>query len=286
MIKFLEKQVSQQECKSQVDFLSACQAAPNASPTELRGGLVASYHMLMGQAPMSYPFTLLQGASPVEQLSAPAAPPLPVPECSPGSKTTLLPRPCWQLLVELCPRQHQKGPLAPNSEWFHLGIRYSSRATQKEARKEYFKRHSYNFTTEGMHDLSEVFRHKAESAKLLGSSIYEIQEVWKGPDELWQANYTLRSLPKGLKLLHVVGIHDPDTLCHFSGLTHCPWCGKEGQNKGTVVNHLWTVHYRLSLVYDKCYNYPSTSSDTLCHHTQQNCPPSGEGDPDESVLSE
>ena len=54
---------------------------------------------------------------------------------------------------------------------------------------------------EGTHDLSEVFRHMDQSAKLLGSAIYKIQEVWKGPDELQQANYTLRSLPKGLKFL-------------------------------------------------------------------------------------
>ena len=74
----------------------------------------------------------------------------------------------------------------------------------KEARKENFKWHSYNFTMEGTCDLSEAFRHMAESAKLLGSSIYEIQEVWKGPDKLWQANYALRSLPKGFKFLHVV----------------------------------------------------------------------------------
>ena len=138
----------------------------------------------------------------------------------------------------------------------------------------------------------------AKSAKLLGSSIYEIQEVWKGPDKLQQANYALRYLPKGLKFLHVVppsespkvmglvGIHDPDALCHFNGLTHCPWCWKEGQNEGTVINYLQMVHYRLSLVCNKCYNYPSTSSDTLHHHSQQNCPPSGEGDPDESVSSE
>ena len=49
---------------------------------------------------------------------------------------------------------------------------------------------------EGTHDLSEVFRHMDQSAKLLGSAIYKIQEVWKGPDELQQANYTLRSLQK------------------------------------------------------------------------------------------
>ena len=64
----------------------------------------------------------------------------------------------------------------------------------------------------------------AKSANLLGTTIYEIQEVWMEPDELQQANYALRSLPKGLKFLHVVcpsespkvmglvGIHDPDAL--------------------------------------------------------------------------
>ena len=104
-----------------------------------------------------------------------------------------------------------------------------------------------------------------------------------GPDKLWQANYALRSLPKGLKFLHVVppsespkvmglvGIHDLDALHHFNSLTRCPWCGKEGQNEGTFVNHLWMVHYRLGLVCDKCNNCPSPSSDTLCCHSWQNC---------------
>ena len=99
----------------------------------------------------------------------------------------------------------------------------------------------------------------ATSIKLLGTSIYEIQASWMGPDELKQAKYALRSLPKGLKFLRVVlpsespkvmalvGIHDLDALCHFSGVTHCPWCGKEGQNEGTMVNHLWMVYYRLGL---------------------------------------
>ena len=48
--------------------------------------LVASYPILMGQVPMSHPFTLSQGASPVEQLSASAAPPTPAPEQSPRPK--------------------------------------------------------------------------------------------------------------------------------------------------------------------------------------------------------
>ena len=114
----------------------------------------------------------------------------------------------------------------------------------------------------------------AKSADLLGSTIYKIQKVWMGPDELQQASYALRSLPKGLKFLcavppsesskvmGLVGIHDPDILHCFNGLTHCLWCEKEGQIEGTVVNHLWMVHYRLGLVCDKCNNCPSSSLDT------------------------
>ena len=90
----------------------------------------------------------------------------------------------------------------------------------------------------------------ATNAKLLGTSIHKIQASYMGLEELKQANYTLRALPKGLKFLHMVppsespkvmgmmGIHNPDTLCCFSGITHCPWCGREGQNEGTMVNHL------------------------------------------------
>ena len=92
----------------------------------------------------------------------------------------------------------------------------------------------------------------AKSAKLLGSAIYKIKGVWKGPDELRQANYALRALLKGLKFLRVVpplklpkvmglvGICNLDTLHHFIGMTHCPWCGKEGQNEGTSsITFIW-----------------------------------------------
>ena len=139
----------------------------------------------------------------------------------------------------------------------------------KKAREEYFSKHSYKFVTDGTHDHLEIFRWMATSAKLLGTSILEIQAVWSGPDQLKQANYALRSLPKGLKFFHLVPpsespkvmglvrIYNPDTLCHFNGMTHCPWCGKEGQNEGTVVKHLQIVHYRLDLVCSKCYNCPN-----------------------------
>ena len=152
-----------------------------------------------------------------------------------------------------------------------------------EARLHFFSKHSYNFNQDGNCDLSGIFKKLAKSVSLLGTDIYEIQASWTGPEELKQANYTLQSLPKGLKFLRAVptsespkvmglmGIHDPDALQCFAGFTYCPWCGKEGQNEGTVVNHLRTTHYRLGLVCDKCYGCPTITSDTLCHHGHHNC---------------
>ena len=72
----------------------------------------------------------------------------------------------------------------------------------KEARRE-FSKHSYNFTTDGTCDLCGIFRHLAASTDLLGTSIYEIQSSWTGPEELKQGNYALGSLPKGLKFLRI-----------------------------------------------------------------------------------
>ena len=125
----------------------------------------------------------------------------------------------------------------------------------REARREYFFKHSFDFTSEGTCDLSGMFRCLAMRTHLWGTSIYETQLPWTGPEELKQANYILLSLPKGLKFLQAVppsespkvmvlmGIHESDALCQFSHVTYCPWCSKEGQNEGTVVNHLWTTHY-------------------------------------------
>ena len=93
-----------------------------------------------------------------------------------------------------------------------------------ETRLLFFSKHSCNFNQDGNCDLSKVFKKLAEKAGLLGTGIYEIQASWTGPEELKQANYTLQSLPKGLKLHRVVptmespkvmglmGIHDPDAL--------------------------------------------------------------------------
>ena len=119
-----------------------------------------------------------------------------------------------------------------------------------EARLHFFSKHSYNFTGDGSCDLSTIFKKLATRVVLLGTEIYEIQSSWTGLEELKQANYTLQSLPKGLKFLRavpaseshkvmgLVGIHDPDALQHYASFTYCPWCRKEVQNDGMVVNHL------------------------------------------------
>ena len=134
-------------------------------------------------------------------------------------------------------------------------------------------------------------------AGLLGTSIFETESPWTGPEELMKANYILLSLPKGLKfpqavppsefpkVMGLMGIHDPDALCQFGSVTYCPWCGKEGQNEGMVVNHLWITHYRLDLVCDRCYGCLSTTSDTLCCHGQLNCCQLGESIPSKSGPS-
>ena len=152
-----------------------------------------------------------------------------------------------------------------------------------EARFHFFFKHSYIFIEDSNCDLSGIFKKLVVSASLLGTDTYEIQASWTGPEELKQANYTLQSLPKGLKFLRVVptlespkvmglvGIHHPGALQHFASFTYCPWCGKEGQNEGTVVNHLRTTHYRLGLVCDKCHNCPTTTCNSLHHQGHHNC---------------
>ena len=83
------------------------------------------------------------------------------------------------------------------------------------------------------------------------------------------------------KVMGLMGIHDPDALWCYAGYTYCPWCGKEGQNEGMVVNHLKTTHYRLGLVCNRCFGCPSVTLDSLRRHGHQDCQqylvPSGSG---------
>ena len=145
----------------------------------------------------------------------------------------------------------------------------------KEARSCYFATHPWDWVHGNADDLSDIFRELAQGTGLLGESIHEIQLSWDGLEELKHTIYALWSLPKGLKFLRAVstkespkvmglkGIHDPNALQHFDGYTYCPWCGKDGQNEGTIINHLRTVHYRLGLMCNQCFCCPMVMSDAL-----------------------
>ena len=233
------------------------------------------------------------------------APPIPMPEWSPWLKRQLpLPEPQGSMSIDrTAPKAMQEGPSNPKRHeapaWFtslkpsHAEAFLQDSSIIKEARLCIFSNHSYDFVHDGTHDLSDVFKELAKNTGLLGEAIYEIQLSWTGPEELKQANYALWSLPKGLRFLRAVptsespkvmglmGIHDLDALWHSAGYTYCPWCRKEGQNEGTVVNHLRTTHYRLGLVCNQCFGCPSVTSDSPCWHGHQDCQqysvPSGSG---------
>ena len=175
-------------------------------------------------------------------------------------------------------------------------FRRDSRLVQK-AREDYFWGNQPHFNSKNSCYLMVVFHNMIESMGLLGSEIFEIQETWIGWCELEYTNCTLKTLPKGLKFFHLVShseslkvmgltnIHHPDALCHFSGVTHCPWCRKEGQNEVMSVNHLQMMHYKLGLVHEKCFCCSSVMSQAIQHHGQKSCQPTTEGGPDESSSS-
>ena len=64
------------------------------------------------------------------------------------------------------------------------------------------------------------------------------------------------------------GIPSPKTLWQWSGLTFCLWCRKEGQNEGTMVNHLQTTNYHQGLISTHCLDYCTTSADAMHWHAQ------------------
>ena len=148
----------------------------------------------------------------------------------------------------------------------------------QQAREAYFRTNWPEFDHKSLCDLAGLFWEMIASISLLDSMIYEIQEVWTGWEDLWYANDALKLLLKGLQFFHPIspykspkvmglkGVHHPDVLHCFARLTFCPWCGKEGQNEGTVANHLWTMHYKLGLVSSRFLHFPSITLEAIqCH---------------------
>ena len=63
-IQHLEEEAIEEESKGQLNFLSTCQAALEASPLKSCGMLLASYQVLLGHTLTSHLFSISQGASP------------------------------------------------------------------------------------------------------------------------------------------------------------------------------------------------------------------------------
>ena len=89
-------------------------------------------------------------------------------------------------------------------------------------REEYFQSHHPNFNHENTCDFTEVFWCMIKTADLFGSAIFKITDAWSGQDELWQANYSLMTLQKGLKFFRAVS---PSKSPKVMGLTGIQKCG-------------------------------------------------------------
>ena len=195
----LEEQVIGEESRRYNDFLSACQVILYNSLPELKGALATSYHILLGQTPLSSPPVPPQKISLVEEQPTTATFPTPVPKQSPRPKRWHPSPDHVESMIMGGTTLKARGP--PSSQrqefppWFRtLKPNHAETFTHdfdmvRGAREEFFSKHSYNFTTDGTCNLSGTFRQLAVRANLLGTSIHEIQASWTRPKELQQANY-------------------------------------------------------------------------------------------------
>ena len=283
-----ERQALDAENKSHQDFLFAHQAILRHAPQSLKENLHSSYHILLGQSSSSFRCILPARAPQADGQTPATTPSKPEPKWSPPPKR-------WHSLTDAqgdtsvdedFPMASQEGPssskIGKTVDWFsslslhHVDTFSRDSNLMKEARACYFSTHPWDWAHGNMDDLSEIFRELAQGTGLLGESIHKLQQSWDGLGDLKHGNYVLQSLPKGLKFLRVVStqespkvmglkrIHDPNALQHFASYTYCPWCGKIGQNEGTITNHLMMIHYKLVLICNQCYGYPTVMSDT--HH--------------------
>ena len=177
-------------------------------------------------------------------------------------------------------RQREENPLLEKLAKFWLEAFCKVSELIQHMRQTYFQSHPLSFHKEDAFDLTEVFRELAEKARLLGTEIHLVQDLWEGKNELHSVYYMVRGSAKDLHFFRVVtplespkimglrGIHSPEVLKRQVGLCFCPWCGKKGQNEGTIINHICTRYYCLELVCKRCLCYFTTTSDKVQWHTQ------------------
>ena len=283
------------ENKSCQDFLLAHQAVLHQAPQSLKEDLHSSYSLLLGPSSSSHRSIMLTPAPQVEgwPLSTISLKPEPKQSPPPKRQHSSMDAQGNMSMDEDFPAMLQEESLnskkGKTASWLtsmksnHVDAFSWDSDPVKEARACYFTTHSWDWTCSNTEDLSYIFKELTQEAGLLGESIFEIQWSWEGLEHLKQANYFFQSQPKGLKFLRVdsakespkvmglEGIHNSEALWHFAGYTYCPWCGKNGHNEGTVINHLRTAHYKLGLICNQCFGCPTTMLDTLHRHGHLTC---------------
>ena len=103
---------------------------------------------------------------------------------------------------------------------------------------------------------------------LLNMEIYLVQDLWPGKKELHAANCAAISSAKEICYFWMVSPMESPKIMGLKGIHHTslsfyPWCGKEGQKEGTVVNHLHTGHYHLGLICKRCLLFFTSNSNTM-----------------------
>ena len=260
----LERETIEEEEQNHQSFLTICRVALQIYPQEPKGVLMYPLQLLMENMFLATLLTTAPQAcitreEPTPVISHPATPVAHVPSsgtkqwchspnpvaCSPQQDEVA------ETSKELpCQKQKDVMPLKKLLKGGQLEAFARDSNPVQQAMEAYFRMNQPEFNHEYLCDLASLFWEMIASIGLLDLEIYEIQEVWTGWEDLQYANNALKLSLKGLwffcpmspsespKVMGLKGVHHPDALCHFTGLTFCPWCGKEGQNEGTVVNHL------------------------------------------------
>ena len=193
-----------EENKSHQDFLSTCQAVLHHALQPLKENLSTSYHILLGQLPLSLrsiPFARISQAE--GGMPSAATSPRPEPKQSPQPKRQhSLPDPWGSTSInETSSKASQEGLSSSKRretpDWFTSlkpgctdAFSHDSDPV-KEATSCYFGTHPCDWIHDSTDDLSDIFRELAKGAGLLGKSIYEIQLSWDGLEDLKHANYSL-----------------------------------------------------------------------------------------------
>ena len=151
-------------------------------------------------------------------------------------------------------------------------------------------------TTDGTCNLSEIFKQMAMKVLTYWAPpSMKIQVVMDWDLMNWNASKLCSDdlYPKGLKFLHVVppsespkvmglmGIHDPDAIHHFSGITHCPlvWEGRsEWGDQWSITYRQCTTGWALCAT-DVIMPVHQTHWTSLHHHGWQECQQTWEENP-------